>query len=346
MYNAYLTIIVPAIIAFIGAFLGTEFLMSYLYGAGVVAEDRNKAKIIRIASSGGLAVAFGVTLGILSYTFGASFNIYSPILSISRLLSVSLSIILIALVGFLDDINVKAVRVQSTDMKDIRQGLKQWQKPLLTFVGALPLMAINAGVGIITVPFFGAISLGYFYPLVIIPLAVIFVSNAVNLLGGFDGLQPGTTIVAALGMLIYSAVYGNPTGLLLSTLLFISILAFLPFNLYKAKIIPGDSFTYAVGATLVAIMVEGNSEIFGIVIFIPWIIEFVLHLRRKFKVTDLGIRQSDGTFKAPYGKKIYSLTHIVMNMKRATEIDVALYLTSLEALFVILGLALKFSGLL
>ena len=47
----------------------------------------------------------------------------------------------------------------------------------------------------------------------------------------------------------------------------------------------------------------------------PWIIEFLLHLRRKFKVTDLGIRQKDGTFKAPYGRKIYSLTHLVMNIK-------------------------------
>ncbi len=317
MYNAYLTIIVPAVITFLGSLFGTEFLMFYLYGAGVIAEDRNKAKVIRIASSGGLAVAFGITVGILAYIFGASF-IYRPILNIPQLLSVSLSIILIALVGFLDDINVKMRRVQTTDMKDIRKGLKQWQKPLLTFIGALPLMAINAGVGNITFPFIGQISFGYLYPLLIIPLAVIFVSNAVNLLGGFDGLQPGTTVVAAFGLFVYSIFYGNDIGILLSTLLFVGILGFLPFNLYKSKIIPGDSFTYAVGGTMVAIMVMGNAEIFGVVIFIPWIIEFILHLRRRFKVTDLGIRQSDGTFKAPYGKKIYSLTHVVMNMMRAT----------------------------
>lgn len=345
MYNESLTIIVPAIITFVAVILGTEFLISYLYGAGIIAEDRNKEKLVRIAGSGGLAVAFGIIVGILSYTFGASF-IYKPILDVSDLLSVALSIILIGLVGFLDDINVKKNRVQATDMKDIRAGLKQWQKPLLTFIGALPLMAINAGVGTLFIPLLGLISFGYFYPLVIIPLAVIFVSNAVNLLGGFDGLQPGTTLVASFGLLVYSVFYGNHIGILLSVLLFVSILAFTPFNLYRSKIIPGDSFTYVVGGTLVAIMVMGNSEIFGVIVFIPWIIEFVLHLRRTFKVTDLGIRQKDGTFKAPYGKKIYSLTHVVMNVKRATEIDVAAYLTVFEALFVILGLALKFSGLL
>lgn len=345
VYNAYLTIIIPAAITFFVSIFGTEFLMFYLYGAGIIAEDRNKEKLVTLASSGGLAVAFGITVGILAYTFGASF-VYSPILNVAQLLAVSLSIILIALVGFLDDVNVKRIRVQSTDMKDIRQGLKQWQKPLLTFIGALPLMAINAGVGVITLPLFGSIDFSYFYPLVIIPLAVIFVSNAVNLLGGFDGLQPGTTLVASFGLFVYEAFYGTHIGLLLSLLLFVAILGFMPFNVYRSKIIPGDSFTYAVGGTLVAIMVMGNAEIFGVVIFIPWIIEFFLHLRRKFKVTDLGIRQKDGTFKAPYGKKNYSLTHVVMNMKKATETDVATYLTLFEALFVILGLVLKLEGVL
>lgn len=345
MYNESLTIVVPAIITFVAVILGTEFLISYLYGAGIIAEDRNKEKVVRVAGSGGLAVAFGIIVGILSYTFGASF-LYKPILNVEDLLAVALSIILIGLVGFLDDVNVKSRRVQSTDMKDIRAGLKQWQKPLLTFIGALPLMAINAGVGTLFIPLLGLVSFGYIYPLLIIPIAVIFVSNAVNLLGGFDGLQPGTTLVASLGLLIYSVFYGNHIGILLSALLFVSILAFIPFNWYKSKIIPGDSFTYVVGGTLVAIMVMGNSEIFGVVIFIPWIIEFLLHLRRKFKVTDLGIRQKDGTFKAPYGKRIYSLTHVVMNMKHATETDVTNYLTAFEAFFVILGLALKISGVL
>lgn len=345
MYDLQFTVIVPALIAFFVTLAATEFIMAYFYSAGVIAEDRNKEKVKKIPSSGGMAVAVGIIVGILAYTFGGSF-IFTPIVSVTRLLSVALAIILIALVGFIDDINVKGIRVQTTGMKDIREGLKQWQKPLLTILGALPLMAINAGVHDIALPLFGTVSLGIFYPLIIIPLAVIFVSNSVNLLGGFDGLQPGTTLVASLGLLIYSVFYGTHLGVLLSALLFVSILAFIPFNSYKAKIIPGDSFTYAVGGTMVAIMVMGNAEIFGIVIFIPWIIEFFLHLRRKFKVTDLGIRQRDGTFKAPYGKRTYSLTHLVMNHGRFKEYEVTAYLVGFEVLFVVLALALKVSGIL
>jgi len=344
-YTTYLTIIVPSIIAFAITVAGTRFLMSYFYGAGIIAEDKNKANPKRLPSSGGIAVALGLIVGILTYTFGGSF-VFVPVLSVSNLLAVALSIMLIGFVGFLDDVNVKARRVMTTDLKDIRQGLKQWQKPLLTFIGALPLMAINAGVHSLNIPFIGIVPLGYFYPIVIIPLAVIFVSNSVNLLGGFDGLQPGMAAVAALGLLVYSLFYGNYTGTLLSALLLASVLAFTYFNWYKARIIPGDSLTYVVGGTMVAIMVMGNAETFGVVIFIPWIIEFVLHLRRKFKVTDLGIRQKDGTFKAPYGKRIYSLTHLVMNMKNCTEVEVATYLVGLEAAFVVLALALKALGLL
>ena len=348
MANDYLTILVPAVVTFLVTIIGIKFIMPYFSGAGIIAEDRNKAKLVRLPSSGGLAVAFGIIVGILTYTFGGSFGIFSPLASISRLLAIALSIILIAMVGFLDDINVMKSRVTTTDMKDIRKGLAQWQKPLLTFLGALPLMAVSAGVRSLNIPLIGSVKFGILYPLVIIPLAVIFVSNSFNLLGGFDGLQPGMGAIASLGLVIYSFFFGNYVGLLLSSLLFIAIIAFLPFNLYKARLIPGDSFTYAVGGVLVAIMVEGNALAFGVIIFIPWIIEFLLHLRRGFKVTDLGIRQKNGTFKAPYGERIYSLTHWVMNSAkgRATEVYVSGYLTLLEGGFVVLALLLKLLGVL
>jgi UDP-N-acetylglucosamine--dolichyl-phosphate N-acetylglucosaminephosphotransferase len=345
MFKTFQTILVPGLIVFVVTIVATRFLITYLYNAGVVAEDRNKGKVKRIASSGGLAVAAGIIFGILAYTFGGTF-VFVPILNSSDLLAVALSIMLIAMVGFLDDINVQRERVKSTDMMDIRQGLKQWQKPVLTLVGALPLMAINAGVSVINIPFLGNVDFGLFYPLLIIPLAVIFVSNAFNLLGGFDGLQPGMSLVAGIGLLLYSVFFGSYMGTLLSTLLVAAVLAFLPFNARNAKIIPGDSFTYAVGATMVAIMVMGHEEAFGVIVFIPWIIEFFLHLRRKFQVTDLGIRQNDGTLKPPYGKRIFSLTHVVMNLKKATERDVTVYLCTFELVFVILAFLLKFAGLL
>ena len=345
VYNTFQTIIVPAIVSFLITIISTKFLMSYFLSAGIIAEDKNKSKSTRLPGSGGVAVAFGTVVGILVYIFGGSF-VFTPVLSISNLMAVGLSIMLIAFVGFLDDINVKSKSVKATGMMDIRQGLKQWQKPLLTVVGALPLIAINAGVSVVSIPFIGQVDLGLLYPLLVLPLAIIFVPNAVNLLGGFNGLEAGTSLVASLGLLVYSVFFGNYIGALISTILFASLLAFLLFNAYPAKILPGDSLPYTIGGAFVAIMAMGNAETFGVIIFIPWIIEFLLHARGKFDVTDLGIRQRDGTFKAPYGKKIYSLTHVMMNLKRMKEYEVPIYLSLIEGVFVVLALLLKVNGFL
>jgi UDP-N-acetylglucosamine--dolichyl-phosphate N-acetylglucosaminephosphotransferase len=344
-YHTFQTLIVPALVSFVITIIATKFLISYLSSSGITIDDKNKERPVRLPTSGGVAVAFGIIVGILVYTFGGTF-VFTPVIDTSSLFAVGLSILLITLVGFIDDIHIKGREVMTTDLMDRKKGLEKWQKPLLTVIGALPLMAISAGVSIVNVPFFGPVDFGIIYPLIILPLAIVFVSNAFNLLGGYDGLQPGTAIVASIGFLAYSVLFGNYIGALLSSILFASLLAFLPFNAYRAKIIPGDSFTYAIGAIFVAIMAMGNSEAFGIIVFFPWILEFFMHLRRKFNVTDVGTRQRDGTFKAPYGKRIYSWTHFLMNIKRMNEKEIALYMSLIEALFVVLAFGLKLAGFL
>jgi UDP-N-acetylglucosamine--dolichyl-phosphate N-acetylglucosaminephosphotransferase len=345
-YHTYLTILVPCIAGFVFSIIALMFLKSYMFESGITSPDHNKKSKPTIPSSGGLAVVFGFTIGVLTYIFGSSFHIYTSFVSLEYLFATLLSVLLVAFVGFLDDVNVKKSMVKTTDMMDTRKGLKQWQKPLLTLVGAVPLMAINAGVKVVAIPFVGAVNFGIFYPLIIIPLAVVFASNAFNLLGGFDGIAGGTGLIASLGMLLYSIIYGSYVGALITSILAAAIMAFLVFNLYPSKITPGDSFSYGVGTGLVVAMIVGSMESFGLIVFMPWIIEFILHARRRFKVTDLGKLRSDGTFEPPYGKKIYSWTHIIMNLKRCTEWEVSLYMWIVELLFVALAFALKSMALL
>ena len=54
-----------------------------------------------------MAFSFGIIIGILTYVFGGSF-IFTPVLSIDDLLAVALSILMISLVGFLDDLNIRS----------------------------------------------------------------------------------------------------------------------------------------------------------------------------------------------------------------------------------------------
>ncbi|MCW6160055.1 MAG: hypothetical protein LVQ95_03145 [Candidatus Micrarchaeales archaeon] len=345
-YSTYLTLIVPAIFALIATYIAMLFVRSYFLESGVISRNPNKKKDEVIPTSGGVAVSFGFIVGVLVYIFGASFGLYTPVAPVTFLFAAALSVLLITFVGFLDDLNVKTSFGKSTGMKDWRRGMKQWQKPALTFLGALPLMAVNAGVAVVALPFIGAVNFGLIYPLILLPLAVIFVANAFNLLGGFDGMATGTGLIAVLGLLIYSVLYGTYTGALISIVLAASIFVLFLYHRYPVKVLTGDSFTYMFGAAFISAVVIGNMEAFGLIVFLPWILEFIMHARGRFKTTDLGVIKGGGILAAPYGKKIYSWTHIMMNLKPMKEWEVAMYMWFVEIGFVVLAFAMKLFNLL
>ena len=348
VFHDYLTLIIPSIIGFVFTIIAAKFLMGYMMESGVTSPDHNKKGRPTLPAGVGLSVAIAFSIGILAYAFGVSAHIYGAVADLTYLFATVLSIILISMVGLLDDINVKKEMVKSTDMMDTRKGLKQWYKPLMTIMGALPLMAVinSTGLDTLLIPFIGQVNFGLIYPLVIIPLAIIFTSNAFNLLGGFDGIATGTGFLASLALLIYALVYGNYIGALLASVLTAVLFAFLFFNIYPAKAIPGDSFTYGIGGAIIALMIIGNMESFGIVIFVPYIIEFIFHLPGRFNVTDLGKLQKDMTFNAPYGKRINSWTHVIMNMKKCKEYEVSTYMWLINIGFVVLAFVLKLFKLL
>ncbi len=343
MFHSYLTLLIPSIVAFVITVIATLFVIGYMKETGMVLKDMNKKGFL--PTGGGIALAFGFSMGLLTYAFGSSFSFYIPAVPLVDVFAVLTSVLLITIGGFLDELFVEN-RSQQEQKKHKKVGLKQWQRPLFTLLGAIPLIAINAGISTIDVPFIGMVSFGLFYPLIILPIAVIFVSNAFNLLGGFDGMASGSAVILSAAMLIYSLLFGNYTGALLSGILFSAVLAFFLFHIYPAKIIPGDSFTFGFGAALLSIMVLSNMEAFGIIIFLPWFVEFFLHMRKRFKSTDLGIRMPDGTLKPPYGNKIYSWTHIIMNIRGQREWEVSAWMWGIEILFVLLAFGLKFASLL
>jgi len=242
----------------------------------------------------------------------------------------TLTIFLITIIGFFDDLNRKDV---ISGKKTIRAGLKQWEKPLLTLLAAIPLMVVSAGETMMTIPIIGQVNFGYIYPLLLIPVAVVFTSNAINLLGGFNGSEAGMGIVYCffLGLI---ALLGNQK---VTAIIFFStigaLIGFLFHNWYPAKILSGDSLTYCLGAVVVSGVIVGNMERAGIIIMMPFFIEFLLKLKSRFKASCLGKLRKDGRLDAPYGKEIYSWTHIIMNLGKLTEKQVTLILILIQFIF-------------
>jgi UDP-N-acetylglucosamine--dolichyl-phosphate N-acetylglucosaminephosphotransferase len=323
-------LIISMIISFITTFLITPYAIKFLYAAGIVGLDLHKKKKPKLPSGGGVCVAFGILAGLLSY-IGIQTFVYGLQTNTTVLLAVISTVLIVMFIGFLDDLNIKSKKVRTKEGFDIRFGLPQWLKPLLTLPAAVPLMVMSVGDTSMAIPFLGTINFGILYPLLLIPIGVVGASNAVNLLGGFNGSETGMGIVYMLALGIYALLHES-IGSIIFLISAASLLGFIKYNWVPAKILPGDSLTYLLGSLVAAGVIVGNMEKVGVIVLTPFIIEFFLKARSKFKASCLGKLRKDGKLDPPYGKKIYSLTHIIMQ-KPLTEKQVTIVMILIAAFF-------------
>lgn len=322
------------IMSFAITFFIVPYFMQFFRAGGIIGMDLHKKNKPKLPTSGGTCVAFGVLAGLLFYTGVTTFSSTTP-KNVTSLLAVISSLSIIMFVGFLDDLNVKAKAIITKEGLDIRIGFPQWAKPLLTLPAAIPLMVINAGETTMALPFIGTVNFGIFYPLLLIPIGVVGVSNAVNLLGGFNGSESCMGLVYTLALGIFAFMSGS-IGAVIFLTSFAALLGFIKYNWYPAKFLPGDSLTYLLGAVVASGVIVGNLEKIGIIVMTPFIIEFFLKLRSKFKASCLGKLRNNGKLNPPYGKKIYSLTHVIMNLRSFTEKEVTIILILIECVFSII----------
>ena len=327
-------LLISVLITFILTFLITPYFERFLYLAGIIGLDLHKRDKPKLASSGGICVAFGVLAGLLSYV-GLQTFLFGSEGDLKPLLAVTSSVLIVMFVGLLDDLNVKSRRVKTKEGYDIRVGFSQWLKPLLTLPAAVPLMAISAGVTHMSIPFVGRVDFGILYPLVLVPLGMVGTSNVVNMLAGFNGLEAGMGIVYFLGLGVF-ALTCERIGSVIFLITLAALVGFIKFNWYPAKILPGDSLTYLLGSMVAAGAIVGNMEKSGILVMLPFIMEFFLKMRSRFKASCLGKLRADGKLDPPYGKKVYSWTHILMNLKPMTEKQITILLILIQICFTVL----------
>jgi len=328
-------LLISMIISFLTALYITPWSIRYLRRIGLVSNDQNKKDKPLIPISGGMAVMSGLFIGIMCFIFLHTFFPGDGILILNNrvlmlVLSSLISIIVITLVGFVDDL----LRIGYEPYV----GLRQWQKPLLTLSAAVPLIVVNSGISTILVPFFGRIDVGLIYPLLLIPIGVAGAANMVNMLAGFNGLETGLGIIIT-GML---AIYGyfnietaffseRIAAVVISAIAFSALLAFLFFNKYPARILPGDSLTYIIGGIIASIAIIGNLEKAALIASIPFFIEFILKIRGKFKKQSFGY-YNNGKVRSFY-KNIYSIPHIFTKTGRFTEKQIVYFIWSIELFF-------------
>lgn len=221
----------------------TPLIMKLAYKIGAV-DYPNKRKVHQkvMPRLGGLAIYIAFLFG--SMWFHEELSTY--------FLYVWLGSVMIICVGILDD----------------KYGLSAKTKFCLQL--AIAIFVVVGGdihIKLLDVPFGGKTNLGYLS----IPVSVIWVvalMNAINLIDGLDGLAAGVSAIALSTISILAFSTGNIEVGVLSLILVCSILGFLKYNFYPAKIFMGDTGSLFLGYMIgvISLMNFKNVTFFSLII--------------------------------------------------------------------------------
>jgi UDP-N-acetylglucosamine--dolichyl-phosphate N-acetylglucosaminephosphotransferase len=322
------SLIAAIALSFAISYLAIPVFNKFMVAAGIVGRDIMKRKAENIPDMGGPGVIVGFLSGIFIFIGLEVFVLKNSMDLISILASLN-TILIITLIGIFDTLTslMKKREGQGIFERLKRRGIPSWFYFFIPLPAAVPLMAVNAGVTYMTLPFVGRVELGLIYPLLLVPLAVLCCSNATNFLAGFNGLEAGMGFVLLLSTGVFALLTNHLAAAAISLTFAVALVSFFRYNWF-GRVFPGD-LNYTIGAVCACVTVLGNMEKFAIICFTPYIIEALLKALSGFKAENFGILQADGTVK-PREQKIRSLTHLVMRSGRFTEKQVTTILILFE----------------
>ena len=301
------------IVSFVVSFVGFPIIIPRLKRAGIVGKNMNSNSKEEIPEMGGLMIAAGFGAGIVASIFLRTFFDIFLSVSLPSILAALSTILIVVIIGVFDDLI----------------SISQKVKAFLPAFAALPLMAIKEGYSIIRIPFMGLVDFGIFYPLVLVPLGITGAANAVNMLAGFNGLEVGMGVVAVGSLAIIAYLIGQTTALIILMAALGALIATLYYNWYPAKILVGDVGTLSIGAVIASAVIIGNYETAGVIIIIPFVVDFCIKAKNHFPYS-FGIYK-DGKLYCPDGGPV-GLCQLIMKVAGGiSERNLVLVLMGIEA---------------
>ncbi|MBM6628743.1 phospho-N-acetylmuramoyl-pentapeptide-transferase [Mammaliicoccus vitulinus] len=175
------------------------------------------------------------------------------------------------LIGFIDDYIIV--------VKKNNQGLTSKQKFFAQIAIAIIFYIVSVILPnydfetAINIPFTDwSLPLSIFYIIFIVFWQVGF-SNAVNLTDGLDGLSTGLSIIAFGFYAVLSFILDKPEIGLFCLVMLASLIGFLIYNKYPAKVFMGDTGSLALGGIFATISIMLNQEITLLLIGLVFVIE-------------------------------------------------------------------------
>lgn len=302
-----------ALLAMSTVFILTPPLIARMKAGGMVGVDVNKRTKTPIAELGGISALFAFSLS-LSLVVGFQ-KLLGNVAEPPFLAAISVFFIA-STIGLIDDIS----------------DLPQRIKAVAVAFAALPLMLVHLGAPVISFPF--GLSLPFlgeahlFYWLILVPIGVTGVANAMNMSAGYNGLETGQIVVISATLLVVGQLRGAPDVALLvfgSTLG--CALALFYFNRYPAQVFVGDIGTLGLGAGLAAGIILAHLEFYGLVAIAPAFFEAIVAIYFGAKGVN-GARKKacrnpvllpDGRIAPPEGASHYTLPFLLLSLRPMKE---------------------------
>ena len=230
-----LTPLVALVVAFGAAAALTPAVRSLARRRGLL-DHPNKRKVhdVALPRLGGVAIAVGFYAGLAGAWLVASQST-SPVRVTDLFIAVLLGAALVVGIGLVDDLF----------------GMRARAKLFAQIAAASAVFLLGLSIDHLDGPW-GRVELGIWSPLVTVAWFIL-VMNAINLIDGLDGLAAGVGLVG-IGAFALMASAGDaqlPIGLILAAGAG-GVLGFLPFNVYPASIIMGDTGSFLLGFILAA----------------------------------------------------------------------------------------------
>ncbi len=305
--------------SFACSYLLTPVVMRVARSRGFVGVDVHKPGRPEVPTLGGIAVALAIAVGCLPL---------APLYPV-QVATFLLTTLIGAATGLVDDL----------------RPLSGYPKMIITVVASAPLIAAgylfpsDVRLGRPLVPIMGRLRLTIVYWL-LLPLAVAAPSNAVNMLEVFNGVMPITCGIAALSLAASSAIAGSQLGLALSLVLLASLLGYLPYNKYPARVFSGNVGSYAVGSAIGALAVLSGLEFELMIVLLPHVLNALLVIlsvggikeRRSIRVRPIVVRPGGILEANPDPQAPMTLTRAILAISGPLrEPDIVKVMAALEA---------------
>ena len=289
MNNLSLSVFMPVIISFLISVVFCPILIPFLRKLKFGQTEREEGPQSHLKKNGtptmgGLVILASILLTSLIYI--GKFTEILPVLFMT---------LGFGLIGFLDDY-IKVVKKRSL-------GLTPLQKMALQFIVTgvfiyyyFKIAGLDTSIKISFVSGDGFVMPTWLF-IIFVFIVVLGTVNGVNFTDGLDGLASGVTVIVATFFTI-AALSLNPSMTPITGAVVGSLLGFLLFNTYPARVFMGDTGSLALGGFVSSIALMLHMPLFIVIIGLIYLVEV------------LSVILQVGYFKLTHGKRIFKMSPI------------------------------------